>query len=309
MALVVAVVPAVAAAQADAPRRLDRGRFTIVFYPVDELLASSLLTAASGQDSFPWIPRPAQQVLIAIAPDASHFRQWAGPSAPEWGAALAFPESRRIIMQGRHAASSAGNPLEVLRHELAHLALHEFVGREVPRWLDEGYASLSAREWTREDVLSANVALAFRGPPGLDALEREFQGGSVAAQSAYALSYQAVRELSRLDPERGLALFLGYLREGRSLDGAVRQAFGITLAGFEVRFQQQTRRRYGGLALVTDISLASVVLLLLMAPFYLARRRRDRGRLARMRESEAAFERAERERVIAWLLSLEEPSV
>ena len=63
--------------------------------------------------------------------------------------------------------SDAGDPREVLRHELAHLALHEYLGDLPPRWFDEGYASYAAREWSREDALSANVALAIRGTPTL----------------------------------------------------------------------------------------------------------------------------------------------
>ena len=271
------------------------------------MLARSLLRAAAANDSFPWLPRPQQRVLIAIAPDAAHFRAWVGPEAPEWGAAIAFPESRRIVMQGRSAGSDAGDPVEVLRHELAHLALHERLGNKPPRWFDEGYASVAAREWRREDVLAANVALALRGTPSLDQLEEGFRAGSVAAQSSYALSYRAVSELASLDPARGLSLFFDYWGQGRSLDGAVRQAFGVTLAGFEKEFQGRTRRRYGALALFADLSIVMLVLTLLILPFFFARRARDRRRLDAMLAADDAAERAERASVIAMLIG-ESPS-
>jgi hypothetical protein len=241
-------------------------------------------------------------VLIAIAPDAARFRAWAGPSAPEWGVALAFPESRRIIMHGRATGSEAGDPQEVLRHELAHLALHERLGDRAPRWFDEGYASVAAREWRRDDVLAANVALALRGAPSLDQLDSSFYAGSVAAQSAYALSYRAVSELASLDPERGLGLFFDYWTRSPSLDVAVRRAFGITLAGFEHEFQARTRRRYGALALFADLSLLLIVLSLLLFPFFIARRMRDRRRLAALLAADAAAERAEQASVLAMLL-------
>jgi hypothetical protein len=291
-----------AIAQDDAPRRLDVGRFTAVYFPREEALARSLLANAAANDSFPWLPRPQQRVLVAIAPDAAHFRAWAGPAAPEWGAALAFPESRRVVMQGRGAGSDAGDPQEVLRHELAHLALHERLGDRPPRWFDEGYASVAAREWRREDVLAANLALAVRGAPSLDQLEASFSGGSVAAQSAYALSYRAVMELAALDPERGLTLFFQYWPESASMDAAVRRAFGITLAGFEHDFQQRTRRRYGALALVADLSVVFVVMTILLMPFYVARRSRDRRRLAALLAADAAAER-EGERALAALMA------
>ncbi|MFL5618640.1 MAG: peptidase MA family metallohydrolase [Gemmatimonadaceae bacterium] len=273
-----------------------------MYFPQDERLARSLVTGAARTDSFPWLPRPGERVLIAIAPDARRFRQWAGPGAPEWGVALAFPQSRRVIIQGRAAGSEAGDPLETLRHELAHLALHERLGDRPPRWFDEGYASVAAREWRRDDVLATNVALALRGTPTFDQLESSFNEGATAAQSAYALSYRAVAEMASLDPERGLTLLFRYWESGKSLDAAVRQAFGITLSGFEREFQTRVRRRYGALALFADLTLVFLVTGLALLPFFVARRARDRRRLRDMLAADAAAERAERESIMAILL-------
>lgn len=299
-ALMVSAVPL--SAQDDAPLRLDVGRLTAVYFPQDALLARSLLTTAARTDSFPWLPRPTQRVLIALAPDDARFRLWAGTAAPEWGAALAFPESRRIIMQGRAAGSDAGDPQEVLRHELAHLALHERLGNRPPRWFDEGYASVAAREWRREDVLVANVALALRGAPSLEQLDHGFAGGAVAAQSAYALSYRAVTELAALDRDRGLTLLFEYWTRSPSLDVAIRRAFGLTLAGFEREFQSKTRRRYGGLALFADLSLLLLALSILLLPLIVARRMRDRRRLRVLLAADAAAERREQQHALAMLL-------
>jgi hypothetical protein len=289
-------------AQDDAPKRLDLGRFTSVYFPSDDALAHSLLEYAVRTDSFPWLPRPRQHVLIAIAPDADRFRAWAGPMAPEWGAALSFPESRNIVMQGSGAGAVAGDPQVVLRHELAHLALHEQLGDLPPRWFDEGYASVAAREWKREDALAANVALAMRGAPTLDELETSFNGSTSAAQAAYALSYRAVTDLASLDRARGLALFFQYWKQSGSMDGAIRKAFGITLAGFEKDYQSRTRRRYGALAVVADMSMVLFVVALLVMPFFVARRMRDRRRLGLMLAADAAAERAAQASAITLLL-------
>jgi hypothetical protein len=304
LVLQIVLHPASAAAQDDAPLRLDVGRFTAVYFPQDDRLARTLLEGAARNDSFPWLPRPSQRVVIAIAPDARHFRAWAGTAAPEWGVALAFPASRRVLLQGRGAGSDAGDPSETLRHELAHLALHERLGDLPDRWFDEGYASVAAREWRREDVLATNVALALRGTPSFEQLEESFAGGSSAAQAAYALSFRAVTELASLDPERGLALFFRYWETSRSLDAAVRQAFGTTLAAFEREFQQRTRRRYGALALFADLSLVFFVMTLLIFPFFMARRARDRRKLRALLAADAAAEQAERESVLCMLLEL-----
>ena len=282
-------------AQADAPFRIDSGRFTIVAYPEDAPLARAMLASALRNDTFPGLPRPRARALIAIAPDDRRFRDWIGPHAPEWGAAIAFPQLQRIIMQGRSAGSDAGDPLVVLRHELAHLALHEALGDLPPRWFDEGYASWAAGEWSREQTLATNVALVLRGMPTLDELESSFHGGAGQADQAYALSYRAVAELAALDRARGLSLFFRYWKEDGRFDRAVRRAYGMTAAGFEQHWQARTRRAYGVLALVADFTIASAVLGTLLVPLWIMRRRRDRRRMAALVAADREAERRARE--------------
>jgi hypothetical protein len=276
----------------DAPSRLDKGRFTFLFYPHDRQLATSLAANAVATDTFPGLPRPRQRAIIAIAPDRRRFREWAGASAPEWGSAIAFPASRRIVLQGQRAGSDAGDPLAVLRHELAHLALHEYLGDLPSRWFDEGYASYAAAEWGREEVLMTNLALALRGMPTLDELEESFGGGESAAQSAYALAYRAVADMAERDRTHGLTLFLNYWRTTGSFERAMRQAYGTTVADFERKWRQHTRQQYGALALVSNVTIAGLLLLFVLTPLYVARRRRDRQRLERMKEADEAAERA-----------------
>jgi hypothetical protein len=282
--------------------RLDQGRFTVAHAPHDGPLARSLASAAMARDTFPWLPRPAARVLIVIAPDRRRFAELIGPHAPEYGAAIAVPSEQRIVMQGSRAGSDAGNPLQVLRHELAHLALYEAMGNVPPRWFDEGYASLAAGEWGREEVIATNLALAWRGLPSLEALDSAFYGGAVRATGAYALAHRAVVELASLDPERGLTMFFQYWGETRRLDRAIRDAFNLTQGQFEDRWRRQTRRRYGALAVFADFTIGAVILLVVLVPLHFSRRKRNRERLARMAEGESAAEAKERETAIEALL-------
>ena len=302
VALGLLAAPGNTALRAQGAERLDEGRFTIVAHPGDRALASALLQRALATDTFPGLPRPRAHVVIAIAGDPTEFRRLVGPAVPEWGAAVAFPAAQRIVIQGRRATGGAGDPLVVLRHELAHLALHEALGDRPPRWFDEGYAGWAAGEWSREDVLATNVALLWRGMPGLDSLDGWFGAGTMRAQAAYALAFRAVAELSALDPERGLTLLFANWREGDSLDRAVRTAYGMTLPEFEDRWQKRTRFRYGLLALFGDFTLAALAFLVLLLPLYLLRRRRDRRRLVALQRADAEAERQARESVLAVLL-------
>lgn len=274
---------------------LDSGRFTVVALPRDETLARSLLGQALAHDSFPGLPRPRAHARIVIAPDEARFREAIGSAAPEWGAAIAMPEHGTIVMQGGRSGSAAGDPRETLRHELAHLALYEALGDLPPRWFDEGYASYAAGEVARDDVLATNVALVFTGIPPLDSLDALFTGGESRAQTGYALARSAVAAVAALDRQRGLALFFQYWRETRSMDEALRRAYGVTESGFENSWRSTTRRRYGALAMLADLTFSAALFLALVGPLWVIRRRRDRRRMAQLRAADDLQERRERE--------------
>ena len=294
-------------AQFDGMGRFNAGRFTVIAAAHDEALARALLASAAERDTFPGLPRPRQQVTIAIAPSARHFREWVGTGAPEWGAAVALLGRRLVVMQGRAANSSAGDPVRVLRHELAHLALFDALGDKPPHWFQEGYASVAAGEWGRDEVLATSVALALRRGRTLAQLDSGFEAGAVTAEASYALAWRAVDELQSLDPDRGLTLLFQNWRDTPRLDVAVRRAYGITLDGFEKRWQDRTRLRYGALAIAADLTAATLFLLALLLPLWVARRRRDRRRLASMRQADAAAEQRARENAIDELLRMVSP--
>jgi len=268
------------------------------------VLAHALLDDAGRNDTFPGLPRPREHVLIAIAPDSRRFREWTGAGAPDWGAAIAIPDEHRIVMQGSGAGSDAGEPRSVLRHELAHLALHEQLGALPPRWFDEGYAGYSAGEWSRDEVLSANLGLVLHGiPASLDSLEDGFHGGASRASGAYALAYRAVSDMAALDPHRGLALFFDYWKQSGSMDVAMRKAFGITQSGFEADWRARTMRRYGALAVLANLSLLFALLAFLLLPLLWTRRRRASRRMTALRAVEAESDRVARASALDALLS------
>jgi hypothetical protein len=258
----------------------------------DQRLARFLLGLAVRRDTFPGLPAPRAHVVIIVAPDAAHFRTWVGGMVREWGAAVAFPQSQRIIVQGRGATSAAGDPATTLRHELAHLALHEYLDDLPPRWFDEGYASYAAHESGRDEALATNIALALHGAPTLASLDSGLVGSEEQATVSYALAYRAVADLAALDPSRGLSLMLQYWRDTGSLDLAVRRAYGEPLDTFEAQWRSRIRRRYGALAVASDLAFSVVVFLALLAPLYVARRRRDRARMAVLRSAERAADAA-----------------
>lgn len=287
--------PTLAQAAPPGALRIDRDRFTVLHYPADAQMAVAALESAASRDSFPWLPRANSRVVIMIAPTAAVFRQWAGQSSRSWAAAVAFPAQHRVVVQGGRPPSNAGNPLQVLRHELAHIALHDYLGDLPPRWFDEGYASYAAGEERMDGFLSTNAALVFRRMPTLTALDSLLESPrGTDARAGYALALRAVTDLAAIDPANGLGPFLANWRARGRFDLAMRRTFAQTSEDFEREWQRRSRWRFAFLALAADSALATGLVVVLLLPLYRSKRREQAVRLEAMRAREAIAENANR---------------
>ena len=84
----------------------------------------------------------------------------------------------------------------LLRHEVAHVMVEEAAGgKPVPRWLNEGIATVAARQWGLEDRARYAAAVIGRGPKSTLQLDRAFRQSAGEVRRAYALSAGFVRFL------------------------------------------------------------------------------------------------------------------
>jgi hypothetical protein len=217
------------------------GRVTAVAWPSQIELAIQLAREADQPAEWPGLGRvePGPMHLILV-PDARRLDSLTGGRAPRWGAAVALPGNRTIVLR-----ADGGDLSGTLRHELAHLALHDRVPVRVPLWFDEGYAGYAAEEWQRLGVLELNLAVARGALPGFRALDGALRASGTSAEAAYALSYSAVHELARRNPSGSLTPLLQRLAAGQDFEGAVLATTGLTVDRFEQVWQQGVRRRYG----------------------------------------------------------------
>ncbi|MEP7176718.1 MAG: hypothetical protein ABI860_09220 [Gemmatimonadales bacterium] len=194
--------------------------------------------------------------------------------APSWGAAIAVPGARTIVLR-----ADQGDLVRTLRHELAHLALHEAVEGRIPLWFDEGYAAWAAGEWERLGGLELNLAVVRGAVPSLTALDGALRGSASSAEAAYALATSAVTELARRNPTGTLGPLLDRLQAGEDFERAVLATTGLPIGRFEQEWQRALKRRYTlGNWLVAGGGWAVAAL----AVLWLGRRRRraDRSRRA-----------------------------
>lgn len=255
------------------------GRVTVVAWPAQAALATALADAADQPATWLGIGRrDLGSLRLFVAADSAQFREFTRGRLPGWSAGAAFPGGRTIVLR-----ADGGDVLGTLRHELAHLALHDAVRQRVPLWFDEGYATVASGQWDVFDRLAVNLAVARGETPGLGELDAHLRGSGLSADAGYALAATAVLELGRRNPTGTLDPLLGQLAAGVPFDAAVLATTGLTVDRFDESWRRSVRLRFG-LATWTVGTGIWLVIAAAVALAYVARRRRDRPRRAALDE-------------------------
>ena len=277
-----------AASQAPTPERLRAGALVIHHAPGDARLAARLGEITAAAPPLPAIPADVfdEPVDVYLAPDERAFVELSGGSPPEWGAGIALlGEGRERVVLPAYATerlSPSGLP-RVLRHELAHVALHRWLGdARVPRWFHEGYGRWAAGELDFEAEWQLRLAFATNRAPPLDSIALDWPASRLEAGIAYLLSASTIDYLVAEGGVRGLENLLRRWRESGDLDQAMRRTYGVTVGQFEEDWRKHVRQRYGWALILTHTAVFWAIAAVLLVILVLKRRRRDRIRYDQM---------------------------
>ncbi|MDT8435912.1 MAG: hypothetical protein RRA92_04070 [Gemmatimonadota bacterium] len=255
-------------------------------------LAANLVGDARTWVRFPGIgpAAPGQQdrdtVRLYFVEDLTSLRTEGLARTEAWVAGTADPAGRRAAVRVRRPLEPLPRIRAVLRHELAHLFVHEASGGNAPLWLHEGYAQLVSGSWDWEDAWRLQVAL-FRGGAGtLEDVDLRFRARRGDPGLAYLLAYTAVRQMHADGGAAGLAAVFRELRGGATVEEAVRTVFGLTADAFERRWRSTLLDRYGWLYILSRAGLFWLAVTLLVLGVGVRRVRRDRARIEQMRAEE-----------------------
>jgi stage II sporulation protein D (peptidoglycan lytic transglycosylase) len=173
------------------PRReriLSSEHFELVFPPSQESWAAETLealeTARRQLDSR--VELPSAKIRVRTWDSTEEFIRATGQ--PGWVAGTS--DGRAIELQPLRTLVQKGILLSMLRHELAHLAVHRLRARAVPRWYEEGLVLFLTGE---EPGVSADSLDTDRS------LEESISRPRSEAEmkAAYACALELVRELAR----------------------------------------------------------------------------------------------------------------
>ncbi len=267
-------------------RDLPHGRGTVAAPAGNESFLDAVVRAIEADPDLPALPVGLPTgVRIEIATTQEEFERFSGGRPPEWAAGIAIPSVNRIVLPawgggGRNRAALAGT---TLRHEWAHLGLHQHMGRlRIPRWFSEGYAQWAAG-WDRGSAWRLRLLVAAGRTPPLDSLTLRFPDQSASAEVAYLLSATMVEYLVDASGVDGLEIFLARWREEGRFDAALARTYGLTPGRLEVAWRRWLRDRYGWVWLIGSSGLGWAFLAILALWLYRIRRRRDREGMARLR--------------------------
>jgi hypothetical protein len=177
---------------------------------------------------------PGDPIRVVLADEQSE----AARTTARWIAGVAHGASGTIVLFPDRAPRYPHDSLEdVLHHEVAHILIHRAAdGQPVPRWLNEGLATVVERAWTSEDRRQLAWALAAGKHLPMSEVDAAFQRDYAEAAQAYAISSAFVRELIERHGADMPSRILANLATRLSFGEAFERATGEPLAEAEEAF-------------------------------------------------------------------------
>lgn len=231
------------------------------------------------------------EVRVEIARTPGEMATFApsGAPYPEYAAGVAYSELGLVLLSLTPIHAGQEQDLgEVFRHELAHVALHDALnGQTVPRWFNEGFAVFASGESSFTRMKTLSMATVGGSLIPLRELERTFPDDETKAQVAYAEAVDVLRFLVRREDAHRFRTLVSELREGKTLDQAVLDAYAVDLATLELEWRDDASRRYTFMPLLLSGTFFWVIALALAVWAWRRRKRRDKVTLQRWAREEA----------------------
>ena len=273
----------------------DAGWVRFVYHPsslgrVQPLIAQAeaVRQQLTEQLGFPVLSR----VRVEIARTTGEMATFApsGAPYPDYAAGVAYSELGLVLLSLAPVHAGTEQDLgEVFRHELAHVALFDALnGKPVPRWFNEGFAVFASGETSFVRMRTLFMATVGGSLIPLHDLERSFPSDETKAQVAYAEAVDVLRFLVRREDVHRFRALIAELRDGKTLEHSVLDAYGVELSTLEFEWREDASRRYPFWLFLLGGSFLWVIALAVAVWGWRRRKRRDKVTLQRWARQEAA---------------------
>ena len=214
--------------EVDAPPELEATAREVRAFENDDFTEALLLTGVTGFSA---------RIRVVLVPETSDLAQDVAP----WVSGYARGGEALIVLFPARVRSYPDRNLRALvHHEVAHVLVAQAArGRPVPRWFNEGVATVAARQWGVED--RARFAMAVLGGrfQNTSDLNAAFEGNDSEVRRAYAMSAALVRFIQQRYGTLAPATVLRGLARGLEFEDAFIQATGVPLSRAELVFFEE----------------------------------------------------------------------
>jgi hypothetical protein len=262
--------------QVEAPPELAAVAREVGSFADDDFSEVLLLTGMTGFST---------PIRVVLVPETSPVAQ----DVPSWVSGYARGgESLIVLFPARVRSYPDRNLRALVHHEVAHVLVAQATrGRPVPRWFNEGVATVAAREWGVEDRARFAAAVIGGKARKTGDLDRFFQGSDAEVRRAYALSAAFVRFIQHDFGTLAPASVLRGVARGLEFDDAFLEATGIPLARAEHTFFEKDAFWNTWLPFLTSTGALWMAVTLLALVAIQRRRVRSRQMIAEWEEEEA----------------------
>ena len=276
-----------------ATEQLRIGKMTLVYEPDLEEEAKVMMRE---------MPRMWSELEASLGRDVDdtlriRFVEHAGHVAratnmPNWVAGVAHSSTGDIMLARNGPDGSRTNLDGLLRHELAHVALHRATdGARLPRWFNEGVADSLADEIDFGATERLASAVFGRGVPPLEEIDAVFRQEPEDVALAYAASGDFVSFLRYHDPTgRAFGDLVFGLRTGLAFETAVLSAYGVGLYELDGEWRGGLLGRFAWFPMLSSEGMPVFLIIPLVGLAWWRRRRVLRRAWARL-EAEDEVER------------------
>jgi hypothetical protein len=209
----------------DAPPELAATAREVRGFESDDFSQTLLLTGMTGF---------AAPIRVVLVPETSELAR----DVPTWVSGYARGSERLVVLFPARVRSYPDRNLRALvHHEVAHVLVTQAArGRPVPRWFNEGVATVAAREWGFEDRARFAAAVIGGKARKTEDLDRLFRGNDAEVRRAYAMSAAFVRFIQNEYGSLAPASILRGVARGLQFEDAFLEAAGVPLAQAEHTF-------------------------------------------------------------------------
>ena len=209
----------------EAPPELESTAREVRAFERDDFSEALLLTGMTGFST---------PIRVILVPESSPVAR----DVPSWVSGFARGGEATIVLFPARVRSYPDRNLRALvHHEVAHvLGAQAARGRPVPRWFNEGVATVAAREWGIEDRARFAMAVLGGRARSTDNLNSAFDGSDAEVRRAYAMSAAFVRFIQQQYGTLAPAAVLRGIARGLDFEDAFVAASGVPLARAEYAF-------------------------------------------------------------------------